>query len=743
MFFPPRIGIRRKFLLPSLIIASLSLLQLAYPSLSSAENPNQAKPLVQNHALEFDGTSDWLDMPDMFIEGDFTLEAWVYLVGLINASDAIVGQVGLGQDFNCHDRIWRWYAPPAPSTFGDRVVAQTPMQQNRWTHVALTRKDGFLSLYLDGNLDAVGLWEGPFDVWAIGRGNDCFGTCGFLEGKMDEIRIWTVARTEEEIQANRSRHLTGTESGLFAYWSFDEGEGQVAGDHSGSGNDAPLGTTFDPENSDPTWILSDIPGWDSTPPSPTSTPTPAPTATPTFDITKPAVWIDLDRASEGFQTSIRLPEGLPELNLEGSVVVTGLREDIISSNVTEVNLNPPGTSSASIDIPNSSLSVGEVLGGFTTPIGTVLEESFVWTNTIPSSLTLGDSQQAILFNFDLRVTGLDSILPGDQIEFVFESSANNPTVGIRINEVNHSYYDSGRSGNPLIQVREAHLFRLGPGGPPSAPIVIITPSDPNTTNNLICDASGSVDPEGEPVSYRYEWTRDGDPIEPDGTNPADEPTLSSVYTSRGQTIACQVIPNDGFQDGPAAAASVLIINALPSAPSIQLLPENPVPENGLAVDLVVFSVDPDGDLVLYLIEWYESSDGENWVRRPELSGGLVPNFFPGSPEISKLYTQAADFWRVDVTPYDFEIPKSTKGVNDQSDLRQTATVFVFPTLNNDRQVDGADLIQLIGAWNKENQHVDEPLRDLLFEDGKDPLTAQVGFVHLLKVSASWYSGAQD
>ncbi|RLD17105.1 MAG: hypothetical protein DRI36_04680, partial [Caldiserica bacterium] len=42
---------------------------------------------------------------------------------------------------------------------------------------------------------------------------------------------------------------------LRAYWKFDEGEGQVAGDSSGNSNDGQLGSTTDTDANDPSWTL--------------------------------------------------------------------------------------------------------------------------------------------------------------------------------------------------------------------------------------------------------------------------------------------------------------------------------------------------------------------------------------------------------------------------------------------------------------------------------------------------------
>ena len=50
---------------------------------------------------------------------------------------------------------------------------------------------------------------------------------------MDEVRIWNTARTADGIYANRYCTLTGTESNLVAYWTFDDG---TANDLTGHGH---------------------------------------------------------------------------------------------------------------------------------------------------------------------------------------------------------------------------------------------------------------------------------------------------------------------------------------------------------------------------------------------------------------------------------------------------------------------------------------------------------------------------
>jgi hypothetical protein len=39
---------------------------------------------------------------------------------------------------------------------------------------------------------------------------------------MDEVRVWKVARTAEQIRENLSKPLTGSEPGLVGLWNFDD-----------------------------------------------------------------------------------------------------------------------------------------------------------------------------------------------------------------------------------------------------------------------------------------------------------------------------------------------------------------------------------------------------------------------------------------------------------------------------------------------------------------------------------------
>ena len=56
------------------------------------------------------------------------------------------------------------------------------------------------------------------------------GVSEFTNGQLDEVRIWEVVRTEEELQEWMNKPLSGEEEGLLAYYQFDELGGSVLPD---------------------------------------------------------------------------------------------------------------------------------------------------------------------------------------------------------------------------------------------------------------------------------------------------------------------------------------------------------------------------------------------------------------------------------------------------------------------------------------------------------------------------------
>ena len=58
-----------------------------------------------------------------------------------------------------------------------------------------------------------------------------------LDGEICEVRVWNVARTQQEIWKNMY-DIDPKTPGLCAYWKFNEGKGNIVTDQTGNGNDA-------------------------------------------------------------------------------------------------------------------------------------------------------------------------------------------------------------------------------------------------------------------------------------------------------------------------------------------------------------------------------------------------------------------------------------------------------------------------------------------------------------------------
>jgi hypothetical protein len=79
------------------------------------------------------------------------------------------------------------------------------------------------------------------------------------QGKIDELRVWNVFRTADQIKANMRVLLKGTEPGLVAYYKFDEGSGLGTADATRDATNAAAFVGAD-KMTWPKWVKSDIPG---------------------------------------------------------------------------------------------------------------------------------------------------------------------------------------------------------------------------------------------------------------------------------------------------------------------------------------------------------------------------------------------------------------------------------------------------------------------------------------------------
>ena len=127
-----------------------------------------------------------------------------------------------------------------------------------WHHAAATYDGSTWNLYLDGALDATLAVGKPANaattsLTAVGSALTTAGTAaGFFAGVVDEVRIWSTARTLGQIQAAKDSEITTAQTGLLGVWNLDEGSGSSLTDHSGNGKTGAAVAS-------PTWVSGFVP----------------------------------------------------------------------------------------------------------------------------------------------------------------------------------------------------------------------------------------------------------------------------------------------------------------------------------------------------------------------------------------------------------------------------------------------------------------------------------------------------
>ncbi len=214
------------------------------------------------NALSFDGLDDYVQAGNVpLTNASFTLEAWARRDSA-GTMDFILGQGSPSTSMGLHFGFHGVLTVSNMFVFGfynDDLFTTNRYTDTNWHHWAGTYNAGNKArcIYRDGILvasnTATANYQGSGSLFF---GRDAWGTSGMFRGSIDDVRIWNVARTAEEIKQHVNQPLSGTESNLVAYWKFDEGSGASAQDATTNSCDGTL-------VNGPQWTPSTIPLWGS------------------------------------------------------------------------------------------------------------------------------------------------------------------------------------------------------------------------------------------------------------------------------------------------------------------------------------------------------------------------------------------------------------------------------------------------------------------------------------------------
>ncbi|SLM27926.1 exported hypothetical protein [Desulfamplus magnetovallimortis] len=205
---------------------------------------------AENYALNFDGTDDYVEIPyPNLVTNTFTVEFWMMYDGAQSNWNGIV------------DADWYFFtninSPMAIFGAPDGSEIYFDIEYNQWHHIAGLYDGTSFKIYKDGVLQnsLTKVYTKTDSIIHIGRRTG--ETSNYFNGKIDDFRIWNIARSEEEIKANMYKEID-TDSNLLASYKMSDGSGASLTDDSSNGNTGTIygGATWEIHNTTYDVIIS-------------------------------------------------------------------------------------------------------------------------------------------------------------------------------------------------------------------------------------------------------------------------------------------------------------------------------------------------------------------------------------------------------------------------------------------------------------------------------------------------------
>ncbi|UCE17256.1 MAG: MBL fold metallo-hydrolase [Gemmatimonadota bacterium] len=211
-------------------------------------------------AILFDGEHSYVSCPathSLNLTDALTIEAWINpsgwgefeTLGLGRVLDKKYISLYLVDSYlslNDHSLVFQLTHADGVISYSNTPEASIVLDE--WQHIAVTYNgEDVVTMYINGIEQTVSHIMRPSGDIENNSGEDLFiGNSADLgatfHGIIDEVRIWNILRSDEEVAVNLDYYLLGNESGLVGNWQMNEGSGEITQDHSGFGNN---GTVID------------------------------------------------------------------------------------------------------------------------------------------------------------------------------------------------------------------------------------------------------------------------------------------------------------------------------------------------------------------------------------------------------------------------------------------------------------------------------------------------------------------
>ena len=190
---------------------------------------NQTGVCVQNHSIALDGVDDYIDFDPIPESSTYSVEFWVKF-NTVTYNTRLISAIHTDGDIYSMAILGGNTVYISTGGGGNPVsVTTTVIQPDTWYHMALSRVDATtMDFYLDGvqeigsiTVDAAVEWV---DVTTMGSPFILNGNPNgfYLDGIVDEFRVWDTPLTSTDVMNNMNTELTGNETNLVSYYKFDD-----------------------------------------------------------------------------------------------------------------------------------------------------------------------------------------------------------------------------------------------------------------------------------------------------------------------------------------------------------------------------------------------------------------------------------------------------------------------------------------------------------------------------------------
>ena len=232
----------KRYSLRHFIRYTLRALILLFPFCASF-NTSLATGIGSVLILDGDGDEVRVEHAQSLVMTDaLTIETWIYPLG--PGSDGrgiIVNKEGEYELTRFDDGSIR-FAVSNEDPGWNWIDTDFVVPEGTWAHLAFTYSANAQTFQLFANGMLVFSRAGTGEIGDVYETHNYFkigarreGVRRFFDGRIDEVRVWNIVRTEAEIQATMNTSLQGNEPGLVGYWNFDNGTANDLSDHGNHG----------------------------------------------------------------------------------------------------------------------------------------------------------------------------------------------------------------------------------------------------------------------------------------------------------------------------------------------------------------------------------------------------------------------------------------------------------------------------------------------------------------------------